>query len=383
MPSRPTDKLTEFSLRAAEPPLSGTVTLWDGGLKNFGCRISAKGTKSFIVLLGSGRRHTIGRYPLVSLADARAAARRILAEKALGKERPGSISYRAAVEEFIEVCNEKNRPGTVVEYRRLLNSHFPFGTTKLSEITIGQIEKYLKGLAGRPSEQRHAFVAIKMFFKWSLKRHYILANPCDALFGLPKPPSRSRVLTNDELRAVLLQARAEVGAYGKIVELLILTGQRRGEIAALQWDWINEKERTISLPSAICKNGREHVFPYGDLAVAVLKTIPRRSPYLFPATKERRIGQPATTFAGWNKPKAALDGRCDIAHWTLHDLRRTFATNLAALQIPPHVTERLLNHASGTISGVAAIYNRHAYIEEMRQAVEAWEKRLIELLSPS
>lgn len=383
MPNRPTDRLTELALRAAQTPRAGTVTLWDGGLKNFGCRISSKGTKSFVVLLGSGRRHTIGRYPIISLAEARAAARRLLAEKMLGKERPGSISYRAAVDELIDICKEKNRPGTVVEYRRLLNSHFPFGATKLSEITIGQIENYLKKLSERPSEQRHAFVAIKMFFRWALKRRYVLINPCDGLFGLPKMPSRSRVLTHEELRVVLTQARAEIGAYGAIVELLILTGQRRGEIAALEWDWINERERTITVPAAICKNGREHVFPYCEMTAAILKMIPRRSRHLFPATKERRAGQPATIFACWNKPKTALDARCNIASWTLHDLRRTFATNLAALQVPPHVTERLLNHSTGTISGVAAIYNRHTYMDEMRQAMEAWEARLTTLLSRS
>jgi integrase len=380
---RPSERLTELALRAAQPPSSGTITLWDGSLKNFGCRISSKGTRSFVVLLGSGRRHTIGRYPIVSLADARAAARRALAEKVLGKERPGSIGYRAAVAEFIDMCTEKNRPGTVAEYRRLLTSHFPLGSIKLSEITIGQIEKHLKALIGRPSEQRHAFVAIKMFFGWAQKRRYVLNNPCDALFGLPKPSSRSRVLSREELRAVLSQARSEIGAYGSIVQLLILTGQRRGEIAALQWDWINEKERTITLPASLCKNGREHLFPYGRMVADVLKRIPRQSPFLFPAAKERRTGKPATIFAGWNKPKAAFDARCKIAPWTLHDLRRTFATNLADLQVPPHVTERILNHASGTISGVAAIYNRHSYLAEMRQAIDAWETRLSELCACS
>jgi integrase len=357
-------------------PVSGTLTLWDGGLKNFGCRVSAKGTKSFIVLLASGRRHTIGRYPILSLAEARAAAKRALAEKTLGKIRPNTTGYLAAVAEFLERSTEKNRPGTVGEYKRLLTSHFPFGTARLADITSEQIERRLKPLSDRPSEQRHAFMAIKVFFNWALKRRYVHSNPCAALFSPSKATSRSRVLTDKELRAVLKQARAEVGAYGKIVELLILTGQRRGEIVALEWEWINEKERIITLPSSITKNGREHALPYGPMVAAVLKTIPRTSAYLFPATKERRKGQPVTVFGGWNRPKVALDKRCKIAPWTLHDLRRTFATDLAALGTPIHVTEKLLNHISGTVSGVAAVYNRHAYIDEMRAAIEAWERQL-------
>ena len=75
-----TRTLTELAIRTSELPGSGTLTLWDGALKNFGCRVSAKGTKSFIVLLASGRRHTIGRYPILSLAEARAAAKRALEE---------------------------------------------------------------------------------------------------------------------------------------------------------------------------------------------------------------------------------------------------------------------------------------------------------------
>ncbi len=226
--------LTELAIRAAESPSSGTLTLWDGSLKNFGCRISAKGTKSFIVLVASGRRQTIGRFPTLSLAEARAAAKRALAEKTLGKVRPNTTGYLAAVEEFLAHSEATNRPRTVLEYKRLLTTHFPFGTTRLADITSEQIEKRLKPLGDRPSERQHAFTAIKVFFNWALKRRYVHSNPCGALFATAKTKSRSRVLSDNELRTVLKNARAEDGAYGKIVELLILTGQRRGEIAALQ-----------------------------------------------------------------------------------------------------------------------------------------------------
>ena len=241
--------LTELAIRAAELPASGTLTLWDGSLKNFGCRISAKGTKSFIVLVASGSRQTIGRFPTLSLAEARAAAKRALAEKTLGKVRPNTIGYLAAVEEFLVHSEAKNRPRTVLEYKRLLTAHFPFGTTRLADITSEQIEKRLKLLGDRPSERQHAFTSIKVFFNWALKRRYVQSNPCGALFAPAKTESRSRVLSDSELRTVLKNARTQGGAYGKIVELLILTGQRRGEIAALQWDWIDEKERIITLPA--------------------------------------------------------------------------------------------------------------------------------------
>ena len=108
---------------------------------------------------------------------------------------------------------------------------------------------------------------------------------------------------------------------------------------------------------------------------------------LFPATRTNVRGKPTTIFNGWGKPKALLDAEiaevgAAIPHWTLHDLRRTFATNLAALQTPVHVTEKLLNQLSGTVSGVAAIYNRHTYMDEMREAIAKWEAQLSTLLSP-
>lgn len=107
---------------------------------------------------------------------------------------------------------------------------------------------------------------------------------------------------------------------------------------------------------------------------------------MFPASRTKVRGNPTTIFNGWGKPKALLDAAiaeagAAIPHWTPHDLRRTFATNLAALQAPVHVTEKLLNHVSGTVSGVAAIYNRHSYMDEMRDAVTKWDERLTALLS--
>ena len=104
--------------------------------------------------------------------------------------------------------------------------------------------------------------------------------------------------------------------------------------------------------------------------------MPRQGDLLFPAR-----GRPDVPYSGWSKNKIALDRTSQIEPWTLHDLRRTFATNLAALSTPPHIVERLLNHASGTISGVAAVYNQFRYMDEMRAGIGAWEKRLSVILA--
>jgi integrase len=160
------------------------------------------------------------------------------------------------------------------------------------------------------------------------------------------------------------------------VQLLLLTGQRRVEIGSLRWSYIDETERTITLPGTLTKNHREHTFPFGGMAAGILASVPRMGDTLFPAR-----GHDEVPFSGWSKSKPKLDRLCGAEHWTLHDLRRTFATQLAGLGVAPHVIERLLNHASGRISGVAAVYNRYAYLTEMREAVSRFETKLEKLVA--
>jgi integrase len=216
---------------------------------------------------------------------------------------------------------------------------------------------------------------LKTLFNWAMRQELVDDNPCRRLQPPTQIASRDRVLANDELAKVLSAASSAGYPFGTVVELLALTSQRRGEIAALQWSWIDDKERTIAIPAVIAKNRRQHVFPYGQLVADLFARIPQTGDLLFPAR-----GRPEAPYSGWSKNKATVDRLSGVTNWTLHDLRRTFATNLAALGTPIHVTEKILNHVSGTMSGVAAIYNRHAYMDEMRIANLAWEKRLLEII---
>ena len=378
--------LTELAVRAAKPPERGAVTIWDGALKHFGLRVSQGGAKSFIVLLGSGRRQAIGRFPTISVGEGRAKAKRILADRVLGKHQPQSISWQAAAEQFLAASKRKNRPRTYAEYARLLERYFPFGTTRLSEISKNDIARKLDRLKSTPSQQNHALVCAKVFFHWALTSGYLDHDPT-AGFSSAKMVSRARVVSDDELRSIWLACspdRITLGdssdgnhaarpvqsaTFCTMVKLLILTGARRGEINGLTGSMVDFETKTITLPPTLTKNKREHRFPFGPTAERLLR-VHHRAGLLFPA---RGTDRP---FSGWSKSKADFDRACPIDPWTLHDLRRTFATRLAAQGVPIHVTEKLLNHVTGTISGVAAIYNRHAYMDEMRQAIEAYEARL-------
>jgi integrase len=175
----------------------------------------------------------------------------------------------------------------------------------------------------------------------------------------------------------VLQASNAYGyPFGSIVQLLLLTGQRRIEIGSLRWSYVDETKRTITLPATLTKNHREHTIPFGDRVAETLASIPRMGDIVFPAR-----GREGTSFSGWSKSKPRFDQICEIEHWTLHDLRRTFATLLAGLEVQPHIIERLLNHATGHISGIAAVYNRYAYMDEMRNAISRYDVHVAKLLS--
>ena len=247
---------------------------------------------------------------------------------------------------------------------------------QIGEVTSQELAKIIDALLPTPSESAHAFAAIKIFYRWAIRRRMLQGNPTEGLQGPPKPRARERVLTEQEFVAVFHEARASGYPFGTVLQLLILTGQRRSEFGALKWQWIDAVNRTITLPSSITKNKREHVLPYGKAVADVLDTIKRRDTFLFPGDRDDDL-----PISGWSNFKARFDKRCNIAPWTLHDLRRTFATNLAAIGIRLEVSEKLLNHISGSFGGIVGVYQRHGFQDEMRVAMSFWEKRLAELTS--
>jgi integrase len=327
-----------------------------------------------VVLVASGRPATIGRYPAWSLAAARAEAKKRLAHKTLGKITPTHTAFDDAKSQFLALCETRNRPRTVSDYRRLLK-HYPFGRQSVADITPRQILQQLAPLP--PSEKHHAYAAAKIFFRHCVQHHLIDRTPMENMASVPPGRPRTRVLAEHELRAVYRTARAGTSTFHAIVAILVLTGQRRGEIARLEWDWIGSD--MITFPASVTKNGREHAFPYGESTAAILAAVPRLSDtYVFPAARHRTAR--TTVFNGWGTPKARFDRECGITGWTLHDLRRTYSTIHAQLGTPQIVVEKLLNHVSGgSLSPIAQVYNVHRYEAEMREAALTFERWLTSL----
>lgn len=234
--------------------------------------------------------------------------------------------------------------------------------------------------AGTPSAARHAFAAIRKFFNWCVERGLIAQSPCLAMRPPARTTSRDRVLADGELRAILSAADDQGLPFGPIVRLLVLTAQRRGEVVGMRWDEIDARAALWEIPADRTKNHRPHVVPLTPAALAVLDALPRvpGTPYVFPAR-----GYADRPYSGYSKGKRELDARAGQHGWTLHDLRRTAATGMAKSGVPPHVVERLLNHVSGTFGGVAGVYNRFGYLDEMRDALMRWERHVHDLTAAS
>jgi len=355
-------EFSDVKLRSLRLPSAGQLKYWDAKLPAFGIRVSRGGAKTFI-LNRDNNLITLGRFGVVKLAEAREEAKRLMAERTLGKVRPQSIAFTMALELFLAEKEKSRRPQTVDNLKARLNQHFSF-KCRLAEITHQELFRKLSKIKSN-AEHDHALSVAKTFFNWAYNRRYIDDNPTRGL-SLHGSQSRSRVLTDDELKAIW-KAADQCGQFGSIVKLLILTGQRRGEVSAIKPEYI--KDNVCTFPGDLTKNHREHQFPLSPLACSLLPKNCTTS-FIFPARGK------SAPFNGWSKAKYQLDLLSGVKNWTLHDLRRTFATRLAEKGISPHIIERILNHVSGTISGVAAVYNRAKYLEEMRQAVNLWQKHL-------
>jgi integrase len=310
----PRAALTDLFLRSAKSETQ--IDYWDTKTPGFGARVG-KHAKTFVAKIDN-RRITIGTYPALSLQDAR---KKFMALKSADRMPAAKRTFTDAYAKYKETLASK-RPRTERDYKRLLDKHFEpkLGTRRLSEITYEDVTRITDKLA--PSEGAHALAVCRTFFRWCVKppRRYIPYSPLEGV-SVKVGKARKRVLKHDELKTVWGAATEQGYPHGTIVQLLILTGQRRGEIASLRRPWINEIEQTITLPEWLTKNGKEHTFPYNGQVAALLETIPRlNSTDLLFASR----GSNERPLSGWSKYKKQLKDGAEA--WTLHDLRRTYRT---------------------------------------------------------
>jgi len=384
--------LTDLAIRKLAPPPFGSIELWDGKLPGFGVRVSAGGARSFVLLYrtaGRSRRLTLGRYPTLSLLTARRKAQKALAQLADGvdpaRQRDPGTSYafeRTAADFIDKYARPKNKDWS--ESDRLLTREFcsQWARRDIRELRRGDVAEIIDGMVkrGSPGAAVHALAAVRRLFSWTVERGLLEHSPVEGLRPPVRIKARDRVLSDAQLLAVWNATSALGYPFGTIIELLIRTGQRRGEVTAMRWDDLDLKARRWSLPAEANKSGRPHEVPLTKDTVHLLRSLPRLHDVLvFPAHRH----QTDRPVSGHGKVKQRLDELSGVTDWTLHDIRRTVATGMARKKVPPHVIERVLNHASGTFAGVAGIYNRFGYLDEMGDALDEWERHLYSLLPQS
>ena len=386
-----TQPLTDLLIRKLK---SGTerIEVWDAKLPGFGIRVSQSGTKSFVLLYRFGglpRRLTLGRYPVLGLGEARELAREALHQVTRGidprqEKEQGATGYlfEGIVEEFVRVhCQRRNRGRTRTETARILRYDFvsQWKRQDVRAITRKDVLGVLDGVVerGSPVAANNALAAIRKFFNWCVERGVIEVNPCSGVQKPTKPVARDRVLSDEELRLVWCASETIGYPFGALVQLLILTGQRRNEVASMRWVDIDLVSGTWTIPAELTKGGKLHVVPLSTPAISLIVSLPRlNDAFVFPAR-----GNEKATFSGFSKLKARLDSLSGVSGWTLHDLRRSTATHLGRLGVAPHVVERILNHSSGSFRGVAGVYNRFHYLPEMREGLQRWAHHVEELTS--
>jgi integrase len=386
----PRTKLTKSAIDALPTPPSDTV-YWDAALPGFGIKVTPKGRKVFIVLYRTGGagsklcKYTIGPYGRVTLHQARIAAQKVFAarldgrdpaaEKRERKRRAVADRVEDLLEAFIDQRLSQNRSGG--EIARLLRREMgkAWAGRSIHEIGKRDVVEVISAIEqrGAPVAANKTLKSIKTFLRWCVGRAILDQSPAEGVPAPAKEISRDRVLSDDELAKVIFAAREVDDPYCGIVELLVLTGQRREEVARLAWDELDLTQRIWTIPKSRTKNAKPHVVQLSDQSIAVLRRVEKRGPYVSAVHGNK-------PFQNFAVAKRKLDELSKVTGWRLHDLRRTCVSGMARLGIAPHVADKILNHQSGTITGVAAVYQRHEFLRERKDALERWGAHMAKIV---
>jgi integrase len=400
-------KLTAIAVETLRPTTQRREILDRDGLYFI---VQPSGVKSWALRYrrkndGRSVKHTIGSYPAVTLKDARAAATVLRAEiergadphsaKVVARRRAAEVddSFETVARRYIADLQHRRKrswewyarllglasngsPETLAiirdgstdqRGRRRVSLVDRWGARRICDITDTDIVDVLDRVSSRaPILANRLHAVLNAFFGWARKKRLTVSNPCIDLDRPAEERSRDRVLDDKELRKVWLAAGELGHPHTGIVRLLILTGQRRNEIAGLRWSEVDLEERALHLPATRTKNGRPHDVPLSAQALATVAGLPRLVDADLVFTIKRK---PIT---GFSRMKERLDAASGVADWTLHDVRRTVASGLQRLGTRLEVTEAVLNHRSGSMAGIVGVYQRHDYAAEKRDALARW-----------
>jgi integrase len=389
-------KLTAKNVHTLPLPSRKTDHIaWDTDLPGFGLRLREGGSRTLVFQYKAGkqqRRVNLGAVTAVNFEKVRKVAQTLYHRVKIGED-PASDKANAKIKAaetlaatirlYLERQKGRLKPRSLIEVERHLLMHAkPLHTLPLAKIERRQIAARLAEIAqdsGAVTANR-VRASLSAFFSWTIQAGMLDANPVTGTAREPEK-SRDRVLSANEIKQIWNALSDD--HFGSIIKLLLLTGARANEIAALRWEEIHDD--MVVLPAERTKNGRAHIIPLAPPARAILAAQSRRSTAA-DQPRELVFGIGEGAFAGWGKCREQLNQRIErtagrpLDHWSPHDLRRTCATGMADLGIQPHVIEAVLNHVSGHRAGVAGIYNRATYSAEKRQALDRWADHIMAIV---
>jgi integrase len=403
--------LTTSRIDKAKPPAKGREVIWDHDMPGFGCRVFPSGQRSFIVqyrLPGSRKKQTatLGVYGRVTLPQARKRAQEILAKVRLGgdpqTERKAraeaeardarALTVRLLLEQYLAALRAgaasskrlrgKNATTAYIADIELQLGRFAdrYGKQNATAITRAEVVAVLDGYLDQPSVHRRMHGAISRMYAWARRAELVAIDPT-ADIETRTAAARERVLSLDELAGIWRAADQLDPLYRDLLHLMILTGQRRTEVAGMTWGEIDLAAGLWTLPSGRTKARRQHVIPLPARAVAILKARQKAAPDDLVLPTIGRDGRTVAPVSGWNWLKRELEHRLAIPPWQLHDFRRSLVTILAERGIDIALLDSLLNHAASvTRAGVIGVYQKASLIEPMRQTMAIWDDLLTEAL---
>jgi integrase len=356
-------------------PSVARVDYTDAHTRGLMLRVTPKGAKTFALLFSDVRgergRLTLGRYPGVSLAQARA-----MALEALSRAKDGddprrarhSTTLRDLLPVYIRLQLKNLRSGKEVE-RRLIKNVIPIiGDTPLAELHRRDINKVLEPVLARDArvEAARVFENMRAFLRWAVSRGDLDHSPIEGVRKPQTPGPRERVLSDREIAMLwhsLPEALPRVSLVQTIIKLCLLSAQRLGEVAGITPSELDPKQRLWTISAKRSKNKHPHTVPLTEEAFALAEIIAAAGEKV-PSDRVGKIIRSAQTHFG-------------MPHWTAHDLRRTVVTRMGELGIAPIVRAHVVNHRTATRAGITlGVYDHYDYAKEKREALNLWATHL-------
>jgi integrase len=392
----PKAKFNAAWIKFLKPTSNVQTDYFDKALPGFFLRVSPAGRKSFGVMYrhsGRVRRMTLGTCPPMKLKDARRDATEKLRQAARGEdpatkkaEDRQADAFKTLAADYLERYAKIKKKTWKEDDRIIKNKLLPkIGSIRAKDVTRAQVREILEEIARTaPIEANRVLACIRKIYNWAISEDLVEANPCDHISAPGEERQRDRVLTEDEIKTLWKDLDNEQLPVASTFKLRLLTAQRGGEVLSVEWKELDLDNAWWTIPAEKTKNGLAHRVPLSPPAVRIFREL-RKEQDESKTRKDSSWVFPARRFEGDNdhldtvqKAVERIRERTKIENFTAHDLRRTAASLMTGMGIPRLTVQKILNHVE---PGVTAVYDRHSYDKEKREALEAWNRRLMVSLS--